>query len=73
MVEIIGIVLAIQGIGGTINNALGDGGSWFLLNYVEGLEPYRLALHVAMAIVGIALVGVPQLRRWREGRLKQSE
>lgn len=68
MLEAIGILLAVQGIGGTINNLQGGGPSWFLLNHIDAVEPARLPLHIAMALVGIAIVLYPQLQKWRKGQ-----
>ncbi|EIE97789.1 hypothetical protein [Saccharomonospora glauca] len=63
LLEPLGVLLGIQGIGGTVNNILGDGPSWFLLNHVDALEGYRLPLHVVMAVLGVLLVLGPQLRK----------
>ncbi|WP_197319903.1 hypothetical protein [Saccharomonospora sp. NB11] len=68
ILEPVGILLAVQGIGGTVNNILGDGPSWFLLNHIDALEGFRLPLHVLMAVVGVLLVVGPQLRKWRGDR-----
>ncbi len=52
IIEAIGIVLCIQGVGGAISALLDGGRSWFLVRYVvpDGAQ-------VAVAI-GIALLGV---------------
>lgn len=76
MLETIGILLAIQGIGGTVNNLQDGGPSWFLLNHIDALDGFRLPLHIAMALIGVVLVGYPQLQKWRkeqrEGRAGSS-
>lgn len=65
MLEPVGVLLAVQGIGGTVNNLVGDGPSWFLLNHIDALGAFRLPLHIAMAVLGCLLVLGPQLRKWR--------
>lgn len=55
VLEIVGIVLVVQGIGGFINNWVGGGPSWFLVNYVPALKGWEIPVSVVIALVGAAL------------------
>lgn len=58
MLEIIGIVLLVQGIGGLINRLVGsDGYSWFVQLHV-----LPSSMHVAASIVMIVAGGLLVLR-----------
>lgn len=60
----IGLVLAVQGAGGLINNLVADSRSWFLLNYVEMPSWLRLAAHTLMFLAGLGLVIHGKGWRW---------
>ncbi|PXX56506.1 hypothetical protein DFR70_11958 [Nocardia tenerifensis] len=52
MLEAVGLLLLIQGVGGLINNLAGGSESWFLLNYLD-LPPWaRLTGHVLAIGIG---------------------
>jgi hypothetical protein len=65
-VELIALVLLVQGGGGLINNLTGGSKSWFLLNYVEMPDAVRITAHVVMVVLGLVLV----VRRFGWGWLK---
>lgn len=58
MLEIIGILFAVQGIGGLINNLQdGSGKSWFLVNYIDALNGFEIPISIALIVIGGLLVG----------------
>jgi hypothetical protein len=57
IIETIGIVLCIQGVGGAVNSILDGGRSWFLLRYVvpEGAQvPVGIVLAALGAVILLA-------------------
>ncbi len=54
--ELIALVLLVQGGGGLINNLTGGSKSWFLLNYVEMPDALRVTAYAVMVVVGLLLV-----------------
>ncbi|SER75429.1 hypothetical protein SAMN05216188_11523 [Lentzea xinjiangensis] len=64
--EVIAVVLLVQGGGGLINNLAGGSRSWFALNHVEMPDALRITLHALMVLAGLVLV----LRRFGWDRLK---
>ncbi|MFC0111193.1 hypothetical protein [Kibdelosporangium aridum] len=58
MLEIIGILFAVQGIGGLINNLQDDGGkSWFLVNYIDAFNGFEIPISIGLIVIGALLVG----------------
>jgi hypothetical protein len=55
-VELIALVLLVQGGGGLINNLTGGSKSWFLLNYVEMPDALRVTAYAVMVVIGLLLV-----------------
>ncbi len=55
MLEIIGILLIVQGVGGFINNWTGGSPSWFVVNHVPLLDGWELPVSAVVALVGFAL------------------
>jgi hypothetical protein len=55
-VEIVALVLLVQGGGGLINNLAGGSRSWFALNYVEMPDALRIAAHALLLVAGLVLV-----------------
>lgn len=64
--ELIALVLLVQGGGGLINNLAGGSKSWFLLNYVEMPDALRITAYAVMVVIGLLLV----VRRFGWGWLK---
>lgn len=56
MVELIALVLLVQGGGGLINNLAGGSRSWFALNYVEMPDALRVTAYAVMVLLGLVLV-----------------
>ncbi len=54
--ELIALVLLVQGGGGLINNLAGGSKSWFALNHVEMPDALRITAHAVMVVVGLVLV-----------------
>lgn len=54
--EVLALVLLVQGGGGLINNLAGGSKSWFLLNYVDMPDPLRITAHAVMVAIGLLLV-----------------
>ncbi|MDX8145816.1 hypothetical protein SK854_27165 [Lentzea sp. BCCO 10_0061] len=54
--ELIALVLLVQGGGGLINNLTGGSKSWFALNYVEMPDALRVAAYAVMVLLGLVLV-----------------
>ncbi|EHY88971.1 hypothetical protein ACWGRK_20640 [Saccharomonospora azurea] len=64
MLELIGILFAVQGIGGLINNLQENSGdSWFLVNYIDALEGFEIPISIGLIIIGVLAVGVPYLTK----------
>jgi hypothetical protein len=55
MLEILGIVMVVQGVGGAINNIVGGSPSWFLVNHLPFLDGWELPASIVLAVVGGAL------------------
>ncbi|RDI23852.1 hypothetical protein [Lentzea flaviverrucosa] len=54
--ELIALVLLVQGGGGLINNLTGGSRSWFVLNYVEMPDALRVTAYAVMVLLGLVLV-----------------
>ena len=54
--ELIALVLLVQGGGGLINNLAGGSKSWFALNYVEMPDALRVTAYAVMVLLGLVLV-----------------
>lgn len=55
MLEIVGILLIVQGIGGFLNNWTGGSPSWFVVNHVPLLDGWELSVSAVVALVGLVL------------------
>ncbi len=68
MVEIVGILLVIQGIGGFVNNWVGGSPSWFVVNHIEALDGLELQASVVLAVAGFVIAGIGErTRKARKG------
>lgn len=56
MLELLGLVLVVQGGGGLINNLFTDSKSWFVLNYLDLPAPVPLLGHALLLAAGLALL-----------------
>ncbi|MGI5126135.1 hypothetical protein ACQEVB_04900 [Pseudonocardia sp. CA-107938] len=63
MLEILGIVMVVQGVGGAINNIVGGKPSWFLVNHLPFLHGLELPASIVLAVVGGALTIVGERAR----------
>ncbi|WP_258948777.1 hypothetical protein [Lentzea californiensis] len=54
--ELIALVLLVQGGGGLINNLTGGSRGWFVLNYVEMPDALRVTAYAVMILLGLVLV-----------------
>ncbi|MGW6930460.1 hypothetical protein ACWGE0_10380 [Lentzea sp. NPDC054927] len=54
--ELIALVLLVQGGGGLINNLSGGSRSWFALNYLEMPDALRITAYAVMVVLGLVLV-----------------
>lgn len=63
MIEVVGIVLTVQGIGGFIHRLAGsDNASWFVQLHL--LSPsLHIPISVAMAVIGLAMVSGRAVRK----------
>ncbi|MFC4947462.1 hypothetical protein [Pseudonocardia sp. GCM10023141] len=52
MLEVLGILMIVQGVGGFINNWIGGSPSWFLVNYVPFLDGWEMPASAVLAVVG---------------------
>lgn len=66
MLEVVGILLIVQGVGGFINNWVGGSPSWFLVNHLPMLDGFEMPASVVLAVVGVVLAGMGE--RVRKGR-----
>ena len=59
MLEILGIVMVVQGVGGAINTIVGGSPSWFLVNHLPFLDGLELPVSIVLAVVGgvLAIAG----------------
>jgi H+/Cl- antiporter ClcA len=55
MLEVLGIIMVVQGVGGAINNVVGGQPSWFLVNHLPFLDGWELPASIVLAVVGGAL------------------
>ncbi|QBS45313.1 hypothetical protein [Nocardia sp. CS682] len=56
MLETLGLLLLIQGVGGLINNFAGGSRSWFALNYLGLPDWARLVGYLILIAVGAAIL-----------------
>lgn len=54
--EVLALVLLVQGGGGLINNLSGGSKSWFALNYVDMPDALRITAHAVMVVIGLLVV-----------------
>jgi len=59
VLEVLGIIMVVQGVGGAINNVVGGRPSWFLVNHLPFLDGLELPVSIVLAVVGgvLALAG----------------
>lgn len=55
MLEILGILMVVQGVGGFINNWIGGSNSWFLVNYVPFLNGWEMPVSAVLALAGLVV------------------
>jgi hypothetical protein len=60
----LGLLLAVQGGGGLLNNLFSDSRSWFVLNYVEMPDWMRLGAYALMLVVGVGAIVLTKGWRW---------
>ena len=56
MLETLGLLLLIQGVGGLINNLAGGSKSWFALNYLDLPDWARLVGYLLLSAAGAAVL-----------------
>ncbi|GAB3441822.1 hypothetical protein [Actinophytocola sediminis] len=56
MIELLGVLLVVQGGGGVINNLFTESTSWFALNYLGLPTPLTLLGHTLLLAAGLLLV-----------------
>lgn len=56
MLETLGLLLLIQGVGGLINNLAGGSKSWFVLNYLDLPNWARLAGCLILIAAGAVIL-----------------
>jgi len=59
VLEVLGIIMVVQGVGGAINDVVGGHPSWFLVNHLPFLDGLELPVSIVLAVVGgvLALAG----------------
>lgn len=67
MVKAVGLVMAVQGGGGLINNVADGGKSWFVLNHLGLPTSLTLLGHVLLLVAGLALLGRGGVPAWLKG------
>ncbi|WP_243659178.1 hypothetical protein [Tamaricihabitans halophyticus] len=50
----------MQGGGGALNNLIGEGRSWFLVNYLDFLSGYELFASIVLGVLGVAIVAATE-------------
>jgi hypothetical protein len=55
IIETIGIVLCIQGVGGAVSSVLDGGRSWFLLRYVVP-DGAQVPVGIVLALLGAVIL-----------------
>lgn len=55
IIETIGVVLCIQGVGGAVSSVLDGGRSWFLLRYVVP-DGAQLPVGIVLAVIGAVIL-----------------
>ena len=55
IIETIGIVLCIQGVGGAVSSILDGGRSWFLLRYVVP-DGAQVPVGIVLALIGAVIL-----------------
>ncbi|ANN18847.1 hypothetical protein SD37_26625 [Amycolatopsis orientalis] len=74
MLELIGILFVVQGIGGLINNLQADSGkSWFLVNHIEALNGFEIPISIALIVVGGLLAGGKYLLKEKDKYLRKNK
>lgn len=69
MLEILGILMVVQGVGGGITALLDGGPSWFLVHHLSFLDGWELPASVVLAVVGALLAARGErARRPRQAR-----
>ncbi|WP_232661712.1 hypothetical protein [Pseudonocardia sp. TRM90224] len=63
MLEVLGILMIVQGIGGFINNWVDGSPSWFLVNYIPALNGFELPASAALAVAGFVIAGIGERSR----------
>lgn len=53
MLEILGILMVVQGVGGVINNWVGGGKSWFLVNHLPFLDGWQIPASIVLLLAGL--------------------
>ncbi|CAM4508081.1 hypothetical protein NONI108955_38240 [Nocardia ninae] len=56
MLETLGLLLLIQGVGGLINNLAGGSRSWFVLNYLDLPDWARLVGYLILIAVSAVIL-----------------
>ncbi|MFC3455477.1 hypothetical protein [Amycolatopsis speibonae] len=74
MIELIGILFVVQGIGGLINNLQTDSGkSWFLVNHIEALNGFEIPISIVLIVVGGIMAGGKYLLKEKDKYLRRNK
>lgn len=55
MLETLGILMVVQGVGGVINNWVGGGKSWFLVNHLPFLGGWQIPASIVVLLAGLVV------------------
>jgi H+/Cl- antiporter ClcA len=55
VLEVLGIIMVVQGVGGAVNDVAGGQPGWFLVNHLPFLDGWELPASIVLAVVGGAL------------------
>ncbi|MQA11175.1 MAG: hypothetical protein GEU98_21975 [Pseudonocardiaceae bacterium] len=62
-INLLGTLLLVQGVGGVLNNLIGDSRSWFLVNYLDFLDGYEVFASIVIGVLGLALIGATESKK----------
>ncbi len=63
MLEIVGLVLLVQGVGGLLNHWLDGDASWYVVNHVDALAGWEVPVNALFVVAGLLLGALGERRR----------
>ncbi|WP_071395028.1 hypothetical protein [Bacillus tuaregi] len=55
IMNVLSLLLIIQGVGGLINHLTNGSKSWFIVNYIDAFQGFEIVIDIIFIIIGLII------------------